>query len=749
MVKKLFTLFLFSAFCLTAVAGERVLVRIGQNGQQEAIPLKKGESAKAAIERLENQRASLYRASASAGVIDTLKYYPNDAALTTNFGWTHQDVALQWYVPAAGGVVKEFWWYNYLNRGNINKGTLRAWNIDPRVATFPATPTTKFLGTFKDATDGDGGVQPFKPATGNQWYYSNGAADSVTYSFNFMTSEAAWLAGGLQVTLDSNKWQGVKMEDWGDSLKVKLGEPFGFSLSNDTKLADIGGGTDVRLEILSWANSAGAPYHSFKYYETGRTAPANAGWHMRGDYEWGMYAVVEYTTDRPPKVVVGSYGTTLNTAARTISATITDDNPGGGTSGVASARIFSKIGKNASYDSTLMTNTGSAYSGNAKATTAGDTVYWYLAATDVNGNRTVTPARTYLIFKKNQPNLLVYNNAQYSIGTGNLIYTGSSPNFDRWSAPNDGIGELGNLMALYSNILVADGSFPSRDVYTALKARFAAATSTAPVAVFFTSQDYGCYVESNCADITFAAGTMEHDYFGVTKIGPQDLPPTTSEFRIIPQADTVTNYLIKYGADSGATLWYFPTYELGFTGYQDAMTPRAEAKAIFKDGGTNVVGVKYVTPATRSAYLGFDAGALQFRSDTALAPAADPKYKWIVTVGSVSLKFFAAHGVVSAVKPVDGIVPAEFALGQNYPNPFNPTTTIEYQVPARANVEIAIYNVLGQKVATVVNDVHEAGSHRATWNGREASGKIAASGVYFYSLKSGSFEQVKKMMLMK
>jgi hypothetical protein len=748
MVKKLFTLFLFSAFCLSAFAGERVLVRIGQNGQQEAIPLKKGESAKSAIERMENRHATMYRASSSAGLVDTIKYFTTDASLTTNFGWNHQDVAAQWYIPQAGGTVKEFWWRNHNLRGNINKGTLRAWLVDPRQEAFPANPATKFLGAYKDATDGDGGVQPFKPATGDQWFYSNGTADSVTYSHDPFLAEAAWLQGGLQVTLDSAVWQGVKMEDWGDSLNVKLGEHFGFTLSNDTKVADIGAGTDERMELLS-ITSSGAPYHSYKWYETGRTAASNSGWHLRGDYEWGMYVVIEYTTDRAPKVAVGAYGTTLNPAARPIAATITDDNPGGGAAGVASAYVKSKIGKNASYDSTAMTNVGSAYTANTKAGATGDTIYWYVVASDVNGNRTSTPARSYSIFKKNKPNLLVYNNATYSLGTANLIYTSSSADFDRWSTPTDGIGELNTLFALYSNILIADGSFPSRNVYPALKTRLAAATAGSPVAVFFTSQDYGCYVESNCADTTMAAGTMEFDYFGVSKIGPQDLPPTASEFKMVPQADPVTDYLVKFGADSGSTLWYDPTFELGFAGYQDALTPRAEAVALFKDAGTNVMGVKYVTAATRTAYLGFDAGALQFRSDTSLAATADPKYYWIVDVGSVSTSFFKEHGVVTSVKPVDGLVPGEFALGQNYPNPFNPSTTIEYKVPVRSNVEITIFNILGQKVATVVNDVHEAGSHRATWNGRDVSGKIAASGVYFYSLKAGSFEQVKKMMLMK
>ncbi|MFZ4621084.1 MAG: FlgD immunoglobulin-like domain containing protein, partial [Bacteroidota bacterium] len=76
-------------------------------------------------------------------------------------------------------------------------------------------------------------------------------------------------------------------------------------------------------------------------------------------------------------------------------------------------------------------------------------------------------------------------------------------------------------------------------------------------------------------------------------------------------------------------------------------------------------------------------------------------------------------------------------------------TVIEYNVPVRSNVAISIFNILGQKVATIVNDMHEAGAHRATWNGKDFSGKTVASGIYFYQMQAGSFEQVKKMMLMK
>lgn len=755
-MKKLFTLFMLAAFSFSANAGDRFLIHIGADGKQEAIPLKKGERAQDAIARMANQPSVMTK---SAGLIDTLKYYvmtPNDGLLTSNFGWTHQDVGFQWYTPAADGRVKEFWWRNYNVRGNINKGTIRAWLVDPKLATRPSSVLTKFFGYYKDPTDGDGLVTPYKPAAGgNQWFYGNGGADSATYRFDPLGSEVpTWIPGsGLQVTLDSAKWQGIKLEDWGDSMSVKLGEMFGFTLSNDTKKSDIpAGGTDERMEILSFPNTNPAPYHSFKWYEGGRSAPGtDNGWHMRGDYEWGFYVVIEYTGDRPPKITPNTYSTTLKTTSRSIVANITDDNPGGGNAGVASARLFSKKGVLAAYDSAAMSAAGATYTGTAPGGAAGDTIFWYVVATDVNGNRSKTSPFSYKIFKKTQERLLIYNNAQYSLAVANLIYTNSSTKYDRWSGPTDGTGEMADLLALYTNVLLADGSFPSRNVYPAVSAWLAEASATKQRNLFFTSQDYGCYITPSCGDTTFAAGTFEN-MLGVTTLGPQDQGATNRPVKVVPVADTLTNYIIKFNTDSATTLWHYPTFELAFAAYPDFFTKTASAKTLFTDpAGTGVYGVKNSGTGFNTMFLALDPGALQFRGDTSLHNAGyttvtDPKYNWLVDVGPLPNKFF--DWLVS-VKPVNNVVPGEFALGQNYPNPFNPSTQIEYFVPVRSNVSIAIFNILGQKVATIVNDMHEAGSHRATWNGKDSFGKQVASGIYFYQMHAGSFEQVKKMMLMK
>lgn len=84
-----------------------------------------------------------------------------------------------------------------------------------------------------------------------------------------------------------------------------------------------------------------------------------------------------------------------------------------------------------------------------------------------------------------------------------------------------------------------------------------------------------------------------------------------------------------------------------------------------------------------------------------------------------------------------------FELLQNYPNPFNPTTTIPYRIAEFSTVSLEIYNVLGQHVVTLVNDVREAGFYEVTWDGLNTAGQYSASGIYFYILKAATFNGQK------
>ena len=96
------------------------------------------------------------------------------------------------------------------------------------------------------------------------------------------------------------------------------------------------------------------------------------------------------------------------------------------------------------------------------------------------------------------------------------------------------------------------------------------------------------------------------------------------------------------------------------------------------------------------------------------------------------------------------VIPEKFALQQNYPNPFNPSTQITFDVPLSSEiVYLNIYNILGQNVQTLVNEVLTPGSYTVEWDATDLIGNPVASGIYFYELRSKNFVSRKKMLLIR
>jgi hypothetical protein len=105
--------------------------------------------------------------------------------------------------------------------------------------------------------------------------------------------------------------------------------------------------------------------------------------------------------------------------------------------------------------------------------------------------------------------------------------------------------------------------------------------------------------------------------------------------------------------------------------------------------------------------------------------------------------FVSKVGYPTGIEPNYISIPTKYGLFQNHPNPFNPATTIRYELPRAAYVSLKIFNVLGQKVAVLVDRHEEAGQHRVVWNGN------APSGIYFYRLQADKYVETKKMILVK
>lgn len=104
---------------------------------------------------------------------------------------------------------------------------------------------------------------------------------------------------------------------------------------------------------------------------------------------------------------------------------------------------------------------------------------------------------------------------------------------------------------------------------------------------------------------------------------------------------------------------------------------------------------------------------------------------------------------LTGVNQVAHDLPGFYKLSQNYPNPFNPSTKIEVELPQKVRVRLAVYNVIGEAVATLMDDEYGPGKFEVTWTGRDDYGLQVSSGIYFYKLEAGNFAQVKKMLLVK
>jgi flagellar hook assembly protein FlgD len=91
----------------------------------------------------------------------------------------------------------------------------------------------------------------------------------------------------------------------------------------------------------------------------------------------------------------------------------------------------------------------------------------------------------------------------------------------------------------------------------------------------------------------------------------------------------------------------------------------------------------------------------------------------------------------------------QYRLNQNYPNPFNESTIINFTILNADNVELSIYNVLGQKITTLIDNYLPKGKYAVSWDGTDAFGNKKPSGVYLYQLKGVYFKDVRKMLILK
>ena len=278
----------------------------------------------------------------------------------------------------------------------------------------------------------------------------------------------------------------------------------------------------------------------------------------------------------------------------------------------------------------------------------------------------------------------------------------------------------------------------------------------------------------------------------------------------VTSSSTLTNLIANPGFESGTSPWSFYTNGIGTfasvtPGFEGARAGRITITTagtnvqLFQSSRTLIAGRRYRLTFSAYSNTGHDISVSMLKQ---VSPYTNYGLNAVVfnltagwqtfirefiasgftgTLSDARLRFWLApydangdvyfiDGVKLELLPVTGaeeqilsgsfndgtpeLMPERFSLEANYPNPFNPSTTIGYGVPENAAVRIAIYNLLGQEVATLVDAPHIAGRYSVVWDGRDQSGSSVSSGVYIYRMsataESGtSYQALQKMVLMK
>ena len=196
--------------------------------------------------------------------------------------------------------------------------------------------------------------------------------------------------------------------------------------------------------------------------------------------------------------------------------------------------------------------------------------------------------------------------------------------------------------------------------------------------------------------------------------------------------------------------WYASADSLYIIDFEDYNYQEGDWDSYFyqQSADTLILGIKEYPCEDYSAYYGSMDDCVQMVADSMPLPMLSG----LENVNNFYMTMERKMTRVSTVSTTPNLetLPGKFALYPAYPNPFNPNTSISYELPTDGMVYLAIYDVMGRKVSTLVSSkIQRAGYHHVTWNATNNLGQSVAAGMYIYTIQSGKFRQTKKMILLK
>ncbi len=679
--------------------------------------------------------------SYSKETYDTLSVFEQlNLARNVNFGFFSQDIMVQWYVAPADMYIKAIG-FTVLDASGFENGDylklllVKTDLTEEEIKGLLVNGEPTCLGHYaSDSYMND--KAPFP-------WWGSGEWIPCTEGIPEIWTEDIWSDFGdgypiteVQTSGDEIVYNWVVLNDalGYEPELITRGEVFGIAIQH----GGLNPAQPDEERIGFIANKVGVPHPGFKYYSMGRNTD-DGNWWSR-EYTWDFVAAVEFLFVPPPRIGVTQLNTTLSTEPREVTATVISEYE------TASASLLYSVDEMATWNEVTMSSMGNdTFVGTIPGMPPGTHVYYKVRATDVQGNSWEAGPFDYYIFQPKKQNLILCNGYERSDEFLMTYYFSGKPdyldNFDIWCyGTNDG-----DIFSHYKNVLEITTKGPVR-IYNDSVAAWLAGSGDNNYALF---GDEWLGAQVRWSFLPYGPGEFHYDILGIydeyNDINYYLSGDETRAYPVYPVEYSLLGGEIASALNnSGDTLFYDPYGIYGVANWLDGVVFLDDVEVDFTanvvvfDISAAIGGHRTLSAGNKIVFMGFD--PLFLTSDSV----------WYGTSEiSPIIKTCEWFGVPVSVNDNENVA-TKFELLQNYPNPFNPTTTIKYSIPNNAGVEtqdfasLRIYNILGEEIATLVNEKQAPGEYSVQF---DASG--LPSGVYFYTLRVGDFTATKKMILLK
>ena len=676
---------------------------------------------------LQNKPTKLSKYNDLSGIIDTLQHIPRKGI--PFFGGVTGDTFAVYFSPPAGSKILEVGFnVGYRLNDRINYPDL--WDNIYVSLNFVNYDGKSEAGASGKYLLGEWNGNLWMPAA---WYGANYSGSPVGARF--------WGSYPVKIIPDPLDADEIVRMEWLGQEADNLGKDFAVIFVAHS-------GSDGGFDDLQSTNLT-REQRVWKWYRSDNK------WYLRHLVAFYVYCIIEFYENTPPVLTPGGpYGSILTPDARTLECYAVDiDAENEANAGIAEANIVYKVNdfawQKAPMNLARGTNTEGLWKGDVPAGTLapGDVLTFYFEMTDGGGLTATTDEASYGYFKNEAKILFYYNDFAQSVNPN--YYWNQAPNLhDFWNGVLDGPATSA-LVDPYRFIVRVDGYSPQNLDSDVLAAWLATGTVAAPKCIFWSSQEF-LGVENDWNDTVFPETDWHNRYLGIAAV-KHDLQVTTigsydQPWPINAVIDNViSGNLARFVADSGWQLLHNMPYEFGNWEWSDGLIAGTDAVACFTGKASGIpIGLHKETATTKSVFLAFDQMALDLNPPSNTGNYVLPEYGYGATGLSIivpTLEWFNAP--LAVAEPNPGII-TKYNLYQNFPNPFNSETIIAYSIEKPGRVKLAVYNMLGQKVAELVNDHQLAGKYYVTWNADDIS-----SGIYFYRLATDDYASTKKMMLLR